>query len=148
VLMKFTSFALVLSIVALFLACSRPASGQGTDLGTIRGTVSDSSGAVIAGAAVIVSDTLTGAQHEAQSNAQGSYQVFGLGAGTYKVEVSANGMTKVEITNIVINGSDVITADAVLKVATATQSLVVTMEAPAINTEDQTISQTLDNQAV
>src|SRR2546423_15425019 len=57
-------------------------------------------------------------------------------------------MAKSEITNIVLNGSDVVTADAVVKVTSAQESIIVVMEAPAINTEDQTISQTLTDQAV
>src|SRR5262249_38988095 len=58
-------------------------------------------------------------------------------------------MTRSEIHGVVLNGSDVVTTDAVLKVSSAAQtSVVVTMEAPTINTKDQTISQTLTNDAV
>jgi hypothetical protein len=136
-----------LSLV-FFLATAGLAYGQGTDLGTIRGTVADSSGAVIAGAKVTVTDTLTNTDRVTQTNSQGSYEIFGLKPGAYKVTIEAPGMAKSEITNITLRGSDVVTTDAQLKVSTTATSVIVTMEAPAINTEDQTISQTLDNQAV
>ncbi len=47
-----------------------------------------------------------------------------------------------------MNGSDSVGADAVLKISSAQESVVVSMESAAIDTEDQTISQTIDNQAV
>jgi hypothetical protein len=45
--------------------------GQGTDLGTIRGTVTDSSGAVVANASVSVIDRATAAARETKANGQG-----------------------------------------------------------------------------
>lgn len=122
--------------------------GQGTDLGTIHGTVTDSTGAVIPDASVTVIDALTNAARETRTNAQGNYEMFGLKPGTYKVVITAVGMSKKEITDIVLNGSDTVSADAVLKISAAQETVVVTMEAPAMNTEDQTISQTLDNLAI
>jgi hypothetical protein len=122
--------------------------GQGTDLGTIRGTVTDSTGAVIPGAAVSVVDALTNAVRETKTNSQGNYEMFGLKPGTYRVTITASGMSKEEITDVVLNGSNTVSADAVLKVSEAQETVVVSMETPAINTEDQTISQTLNNTAV
>jgi len=133
----------------LSLVAAGPGFGQGTDLGTVRGTVTDSSGAVVAGAKVTVTDALTNASRVTSTNAEGSYQVFGLKSGTYEIAIEAAGMARSEVHNVVLNGSDVVTTDVALKVSSAAQtSVVVTMEAPMINTEDQTISQTLTNDAV
>ncbi len=136
----------------VFLFCLSCANGvlfgQGTDLGTIRGTVTDSSGAVIPGATVTVIDALTNAARETRTNSQGNYEMFGLKPGTYSVTITAPAMGKKEITDIVVKGSDTVSADAVLNVSAAEETVVVSLEAPAINTEDQTISQTLDNLAV
>jgi hypothetical protein len=131
----------------LFFAAGR-VFGQGTDLGTIRGTVTDPSGAIIPNAKVSVIDALTKSARETKTNSQGNYEMFGLKPGTYRVTITAPGMSKEEITDVVLNGSDTVSANAVLKVSAAQESIVVSMEAPAINTEDQTISQALDNQAV
>ncbi len=122
--------------------------GQGTDLGTVRGTVTDTGGAVIAAASVVITDDLTKATRETRTNSQGDYELVGLNAGTYTVTISAPGMSKSEITNVVVNGSDSVGADAVLKISSAQESVVVSMASAAIDTEDQTISQTTDNQAV
>jgi hypothetical protein len=139
--------ACVLYLASLFCAAGL-ALGQGTDLGTIRGTVTDASGAVIPNATVSVMDALTNTARETRTNSQGNYEMFGLKPGTYRVTVTAAGMSKEEITDIVLNGSDTVSADAVLKVSSAQESVVVSLEAPAINTEDQTISQTLNNTEV
>ena len=137
----------IIFLVHLFLTTA-VVFGQGTDLGTIRGTVTDSTGAIISGATVTVTDALTNTARETRTNSQGNYEMFGLKPGMYKVVITAVGMSKKEITDIVLSGSDTVSADAVLKVSAAQESVVVTMEAPAINTEDQTISQTLNNTEV
>jgi hypothetical protein len=134
--------------LALLLCAAGLAFGQGTDLGTIRGTVTDPTGGVIPNATVSVIDALTNTTRETRTNSQGNYEMFGLKPGAYRVAITAVGMSKKEITDIVLNGSDIVSVDAVLKVSAAQESVVVSLEAPAINTEDQTISQTLDNQAV
>src|SRR5947199_1995565 len=134
--------------LALLFCVSAAVFGQGTDLGTIRGTVTDSTGAVIPSASVTITDALTNTARETKTNAQGNYEMFGLKPGTYRVTITAPGMNKRETTDIVLNGSDTVSVDAVLKISAAQESVVVSMEAPAINTEDQTISQTLNNLAV
>lgn len=136
----------MISLVFLYFAGS--AFGQGTDLGTIRGLVTDSAGGVIVGATVTVTDSLTKSERVTETNAQGNYEMFGLNSGTYTVTVVAPGMSKTEITHVVLSGSDSVAANAVLKISSAQESVVVSMTSAAIDTEDQTISQTIDNQAI
>jgi hypothetical protein len=122
--------------------------GQGTDLGTIQGVVTDAAGAVVPDAAVIITDALTGAVRETRTNSQGNYEMFGLKSGSYTVSITAPGMSKTEIKELVLTGSDTVSADAVLKISGAQETVVVSVEASAINTEDQTISQTISSVAV
>jgi hypothetical protein len=59
-------------LLVIFGVCSiSSAFGQGTDLGTVRGTVTDTGGAVIAGASVVITDDLTKATRETRTNSQG-----------------------------------------------------------------------------
>ena len=122
--------------------------GQGTDLGTIRGTVTDSTGAVVPNASVTILDTSTGATRHTTTNSHGEYQMFGLPSGKYKVTLAVAGMGTEDITGVVLNGSDVATANGVLKVATTTEQVLVTAEAPIIDSADQTISNTITSTAV
>jgi hypothetical protein len=144
--------ALALVVIAIFVVFvvfgSLQVHGQGTDLGTIRGTVTDSSGALVATASVTILDQATNTPRTTTTNSHGEYQMFGLRSGTYKVSVTAPGMSTEEITGVVLYGSDVVSANAVLKVSSGHESVVVTAEAPIIDTEDQTISDTITSVAV
>ena len=78
-----------------FLVLSAPGTvhflfAQGTDLGTIRGTVKDATGAVIANAKVTITDLETNTSREASTNGAGDFEVFGLKSGRYKVSVTAS----------------------------------------------------------
>ncbi len=114
------------------LLCVVQTFGQGTDLGTIRGVVTDSAGAVIPGAAVTITN----------------YEVFGLNPGTYTVAITAAGMSQMEIKDVRLHGSDVVSADAQLKVSEGKQSVTVSSEAVSIDTDDQTISETISGTAI
>jgi hypothetical protein len=141
---RFAFFFLVLSALGSFNFLL----GQGTDLGTIRGTVQDPSGAVVANASVTIADQATGTLRHTETNPHGEYQMFGLPSGTYKVTITAPGMTAHDITGIVLRGSDTVNANAVLKISTATETLVVSTEAPTINTADQSIADTITSREV
>lgn len=144
-----STHALATSLLMIFVVCASTfVVGQGTDLGTIRGTVTDSSGAVVPSASVTILDVRTGATRATQTNSNGDYQMFGLPSGNYKVTIAMHGMTTQEITGIVLNGSDVVTANATLKVASTNENVVVTAEAPIIDNSDQTISNTISSSAV
>ena len=140
--------AIYLTLLLILVGGAPFALAQGTDLGTIAGSVTDSSGAVVASAKVTITDLATKAPRETKTNAQGEYRVFGLSSGGYKVTVTAPGMGIAVLTGIRLNGSDVVTADAVLKVASTEEAVEVTSEVPLVNTEDQTISDNISSLAV
>src|SRR6266496_5770814 len=146
--MKSRSLFVVIAILALTAFSNVLVFGQGTDLGTIRGTVTDSSGAVVASASVTALDIATGAARETKTNSRGEYQMFGLRSGTYKVTIANSGMATAEITGLILNGSEVVSANAVLKVSTATEQVVVTSEAPTIDSSDQTIADTISHREI
>ncbi len=122
--------------------------GQGTDLGTIRGTVNESSGAVVPNANVTIVDNSTGATRQTKTNGQGEYQVFGLRSGTYKVSVSAAGFAIQQIDNVPVTGSSAVGVNATLKVSSAEEKVEVRVEAAPIDTEDSTISTTIGSRSV
>ena len=121
---------------------------QGTDLGTIRGTVTDSSGALIPGAQVEVADVDTSIDRHLTTDGQGDYEAAGLRYGNYKVTVTFAGFNTAEVTGIVLRSGEVARADAKLSPAGASTTVVISAEAPQINTESQVIAATLDNRAL
>jgi len=121
---------------------------QGTDLGTIQGTVKDPSGAVIANAKVIVIDLETNAARQTSSNGAGDFEVFGLKSGGYKVSVTAAGMNTEEINDVVVNGSKTVGISVTLRVSSVAEKVEVSAEAVSINTANPTISDTIGHESV
>src|SRR5579863_7764587 len=146
--MKVRSLYAFSLLFALLVCTSVLLHGQGTDLGTIRGTVADSTGAFVAQAAVTVTDTSTGANRQTKTNSDGAYEVFGLRSGTYVVAVQASGFAKQEINGVVVNGSTVLAVNVTLRVSSAQEAVEVIAGAPAINTENSTIADTISSTAV
>lgn len=146
--MKVRSTLAIALLFALTVCSSVFVLGQGTDLGTIRGTVTDASGAVVAQAAVTVTDASTGATRQTKTNGDGAYEMFGLRSGTYKVGVQASGFAPQEVSGVELNGSSVVGVNVTLKVSSAQEAVEVTGATAGINTEDATISNSIGSLAV
>ena len=84
-----------LALIAVLLSISVPVIAQRLD-GTLRGTVVDSSGAVIPGADVTASNQETGVQQTTKTTSSGAYVFPNLLVGTYTVRVVAKGFTEFE----------------------------------------------------
>ncbi|HEV2423209.1 MAG TPA: carboxypeptidase-like regulatory domain-containing protein [Terriglobia bacterium] len=134
---------------ALFLLMAVAPALADNVYGTIRGTVSDQSGASIPNATVIVTNTSTGVTRTSITTQDGSFDVENLLApGTYDVIVTATGFTKFTNSGIQLNVNQVYVANATLQVgATATQ---VTVEAnPAqINTTSMELGTTITGSTI
>src|SRR5437016_7460991 len=83
--------------------------------GTILGTVTDPSGAVVAGAKVTAKNVNTGLERTTQTSADGSYSIPELPIGTYTVTVSQNGFQTSVTTGVVVNVATERRVDAMLK---------------------------------
>src|SRR5215469_10627103 len=80
--------------VALLLTLTVTVSWTQTFRGTILGTVTDASGAAVAGANITVRNTDTGVERATQTNDSGQYSVPELQIGTYSVTVAKQGFQK------------------------------------------------------
>ena len=85
---------------------------QGTNLGTIRGTVADSNGALVAGARVKVTDLATDLVREVTTDSEGNYEVTGLKYGNYRVSVTAQGFKTASANQVALRGGDIVRTDA------------------------------------
>src|SRR6266481_224283 len=93
-------------LLASLLAFAPSTLAQKTS-GTIAGTVTDSSGAVLADATVTVTSAQTGATRTGQSNSEGLFSFPDLNPGVYNVAVTKQGFKKVEAKNIELHVSDI-----------------------------------------
>ena len=134
-----------LAVIVLFV-CG--VSFAQVDTGTVGGTVTDSSNAVVAGATVSLRSLQTDVKRTVETSANGTYTVTGLSTGTYEVTVNAAGFqpftTKVEVT---VGGHA--TVDATLSVSSAvTQVEVIGEGGTQVNTQTQELSQVVSQQQV
>src|SRR5678815_801464 len=84
---------IIFSLIATLCLCGLavPAFSQGTNLGTIRGTVTDPNGAILPNASVQITDQATGISRTVTTDADGNYEASALKPGTYRVAVTAAG---------------------------------------------------------
>src|SRR3979490_3392221 len=102
--------------------------------GSIVGTVSDSSGAVVSGAKVVITNSETNQSNALTANSSGAYNSGALAPGSYKVQVSAKGFSSVN-QNVVVQVGNTTTANVKLPVGQESQVIEVQGSAVAVNTE-------------
>jgi hypothetical protein len=119
---------------------------QGTDLGTIRGLVTDASGAAIPAATVTVEDISTSLKRTVRGNEVGEFEATGLKSGTYRVSIEAKGFNTLEIGGVVLRTSETARVDGRLEIAKTSESVIVREEAALVQTDNPTVSGSLDNQ--
>jgi hypothetical protein len=123
-------------------------SAQIAGTGNIQGTVSDASGAVVANATVTATDTSTQVNHVTKSDKAGVYLIPGLPIGTYNLSVTAPGFETYVQTGIVLEVGSSIAVSATLAVGRADVKVEVHAEGLALQTEDATFKQTIDQNEV
>ena len=126
-----------LSIVAVFFCCIGAVNGQ-TFRGSINGSVSDPSGAAIAGAAVKAANIATGLTREALSSSAGEFSFQDLPLGVYQLTATQAGFEVKKIDNINVEVSKISTVPIVLGVAT--QASTVEISASNVNVETTTVT--------
>ncbi len=130
---------------ALFLVFSSTLLGQAT--GTVTGTVTDSTGAVIPNAALTVTNPATAATRTVTANAQGLYSVPALVAGTYQVKAEVTGFQTVQRDAQVNAGSDT-TVNIEMTVGQSTQVVAVEAASAQINYENASVAGSVERQSI
>lgn len=120
----------------LAVMTGRPAAAQMAATGTIAGTVTDVTGAVVAGADVNIVAVQTGLSTHTRSTGAGQFTSAGLAAGYYDVTVNATGMAQYREKGIYLEPAATYTVIAKLKPASA--SAEVTVEASQAQVQTQT----------
>ncbi len=128
-----------------FVLSAIPCWGQVTT-GTIAGTVTDASGAVVPGAAVTATNTSTGVASSTTTDSSGRYDFLSLPAGTYNLSAIHTGFDTTELSGISLRVYQQITQDVVLRVATAKHTITVEAAPTMVDTTNASIGTTV-NQA-
>lgn len=121
--------------------------GQNSNSGEIKGAVTDASRAVISGATVSILNIKTGVTINTLTNNDGIYDVPSIPPGDYTITITKPGFRDVVHRGITLSVGT-IGIDAVLEVGTASQEVVVTADAPLVQTEDSGQHTDFDTKAV
>src|SRR4051794_22053843 len=117
----------------LVLAILLAACGFAQDRGTIRGVVTDATGATVPDATVTIKNVNTGLTQTVKTSADGVYSVLYLPAGNYTVTTEKAGFRKAETTGIDVHVATVSSVDVTLAVGGVDQSVEVTAAAPLLD---------------
>jgi Carboxypeptidase regulatory-like domain/TonB dependent receptor len=112
-------------------------------LGGITGTVTDSSGAVISGAAITLLGDETKLSRTQTSSANGSYSFVNLPIGTYTLSFTEQGFQSQNIPSILVQANRTVTVNAELKIGNVSESITVE-ETPLLNMVDTTNGYVMD----
>ncbi len=138
---NFLLFLLVISAAGLLYA-------QGGAYGTILGTVTDNSGAVVTKAAVDVTNVNTNVTKHTETSSSGDFTVPYLAPGTYRVTVQSQGFQKSVVDKIVLVVGQESRADFVMKPGATTETVEVQGQSVALDTDSSALSQLVAQQQV
>ncbi|HEX6908360.1 MAG TPA: carboxypeptidase-like regulatory domain-containing protein, partial [Terriglobales bacterium] len=130
-----------------FLLVCLPMFGQ-TDRGRIFGSVHDSTGAVIVGAKVTITDLQRGVSRNLVTDSAGAFSAPGLTPGTYSVRVEDEGFKTEQRQNILLEVGQDVRVDVGLQPGQANQTVTVSSEIPLVNTINATLGGTVDNKTI
>jgi hypothetical protein len=134
------------AVFAIAMFATGVANGQLTGKGAISGTVTDNTGAVIAGASISAKNTATGISTTTTTTGTGDYNFSNLDPGIYTVTTTASGFEKLVQMNIHVNAMETQVYKPTLTVGHASVEVTVTAEPPQLETSNATLGATMENE--
>jgi len=138
--------AAALVMVVLLASASRLAAQTST--GEVNGTVTDSTGAVIPGATVTLTNQGTKIARTAVTNASGNFVFINVPSGTYTLSIELQGFKTVQVSPFDIAVNQTLTRSVRLEVGAVTEALTVTAEAPLLQRSSSELGTVITEKAV
>jgi len=133
-------------VFGVLLLAATPSFAQ--TFGQITGQVTDTSGAVLAGASVTVTNTQTNQVRDAVTNSSGSYVFPTLLPGVYTVKVDLQGFQSKVANNVELQVQQTARLDFSLEIGSLEVAVEVTGSAPMINVTDATVGTVIENKQI
>jgi hypothetical protein len=137
---------IALLIPVLFLTTWVGAVAQLAGKGQINGTVTDTSGAAIPGAQVVVKSKQTSLSTTATTTSAGDFALPTLDPGDYTVTVTANGFEKLVQENVQVNALETQTLNPKLTVGATSEEVTVSAAPPQLETSNATLGATMEQE--
>ena len=136
---------MLLLLVAISLLWNSPATAQLAGKGEIKGTVTDSTGAVVPGAVVTATSTSQGTKLSRTTSNSGEFDLTPLNADIYSVSVTAKGFQTLNQENVHVNALEVADLSLTLTIGSESQSVDVSAAPPQLETSNATLGATMEN---
>src|SRR6185437_2052646 len=140
--------AAALLSLGLFAVLAQPAMGQGANQGSIQGTLTDPSGAVVPGASLTATNAATGIAFTTSSDANGLYTFLVVPAGTYTIVARKNGFAEVTQTGVVVTVGARLTLNISMPLASQQSTVTVSGHAPIVETSRSAVTATVNERAI
>jgi len=127
------------------LVCAGAFAQANSDL---TGIVTDQTGAVVAGATIVLTDPATGSDKTTISGETGLYDINGLNPASYNMKVSAKGFENFVQTGIVVNVSSTVRVDVKLTVGSEAQTVTVEANALAVQVDSNVVSTLISSEQI
>src|SRR5271154_1835552 len=143
---KRTAWLAVLLLAVISVMAAKGVYAQ-SDNGSIVGTVTDTTGAVLPNAAITVTNVDTGLKLTGKSNSAGEFQIFAVPRGNYQADVQAEGFQS-QTASFVVQVATAQTLQFKLTAGSVTQTVDVSSAAPLVNTSNATMGQVIQGEQV
>jgi Carboxypeptidase regulatory-like domain/TonB dependent receptor-like, beta-barrel len=138
---------LIVAVCLLAIAIQTQAQSQATT-GDIEGRVLDPQEAVVPNATVTATNQQTGLEKNATTNEGGSYRFILLQPGTYTIRANAQGFAPTELRDVTVTVGSKTPLDVRLSVSGMNASVMITGEAPVVETSRTSVSTTIDQRSI
>ena len=118
------------------------------DTGSITGTATDSSGAVVSGAKVTLTNEGTAANLSTTTGSDGGYKFSPVRVGSYKLDVTAQGFKTASAAHVAVDVSSNALVNFKLQPGAVTETIEVTSAAPLLQTQDASVGQVINQKSV
>jgi hypothetical protein len=135
-------------IVSLWLASLSVLISAQVTTADLVGTVRDSSGAVIAGAKVVLANDATGVSRTVTSDQSGNYSFIGLPPGRYTLNVEQQGFRKLAQTGIELQVNQRAQVDVALQIGAVGETVEITGSAPLLESQSSVLGSVIQEQQV
>ena len=135
------------TLLSLVLILPAMALGQ-VDTGSISGTVRDTSGSVVPGVKVTLTNSGTGISSSTTTKSVGEYTFSPVKIGSYSVSAEMTGFEKIQQNNVTVDVQQKVQVDLVMTLGKTSETVTVDAAPPALQTQDASVGQVIGQQAI
>jgi hypothetical protein len=136
------------SVAALFAVLALQLAYAQVDTGSISGVVTDSTGAIVPDAAILITETSTNIREKLTTNGAGFYSAQGLHPGNYQVESSKAGFQSQKRTGVALRVQDRIELNFTLALGSTSTEITVSTTAPVLESETSSLGQVIESKTM